>query len=267
MQKGEVEPATARDQSETLFPSAKRRYQSTQLMNILLRPLVVPLIRLLALLGVNGDLASVIGLAGYCGGAYLFIGGGPEQQNLALLFFMIGLLAELVDGGLARLKGPTSIGHFLSKVVESFFIVLLAPSLAIGLYLNHSVGLNVFLIGVFAPAAHLQFRAAIDEITMAHPAEQLAQLLDNGASGARKIMVGQILPNHSSFTWKHRLGRTLRENLMESSGIQPAVLAVTVLSGHASWFVIYYGCVQISAWLGFILLKLLMLKRGGGRLL
>jgi len=267
MLKGEAESATARNHGETLFPSAKRRYQSTQLMNILLRPLVVPLIRLLALLGVNGDLASVIGLAGYFSGAYLFIGGGPELQNLGLLFFMIGLLAELVDGGLARLKGPSSIGHFLAKVVESFYIVLLAPSLAIGLYLNQNVDISILLIGVFAPAAHLQFRAAIDEITMAHPAEQLGKLLDSGEGSARKIMVGQILPDHPSFTWKHRLGRTLRENLMESSGIQPAVLAATVLSGHASWFVIYYGAVQISTWLGFILLKLVMLKRGGGRLL
>jgi phosphatidylglycerophosphate synthase len=267
MTKGEAESATAGNQSETLFPSAKRRYQSTQLMNILLRPLVVPLIRLLALLGVNGDLASVIGLAGYFSGAYLFLTGGPEQQRLALLLFLIGMLAELVDGGLARIKGPTSIGHFLSKVVESFYIVLLAPSLALGLYLAGDVGLSVLLLGVFAPAAHLQFRAAIDEITTAHPAEQLTAMVDAGASGMMKMVIGQFLPDHSSFAFKHRIGRIVRENLMESSGIQPVVLVATVLTGHGEWFVIYYGCVQITAWLGFVVLKLAMLKRGGGRLL
>lgn len=267
MSEGEAESATARNESETLFPSAKRRYQSTQLMNILLRPLVVPLIRLLAFIGINGDIASVIGLAGYFSGAYLFISGGPDQQNLALLLFIIGMLAELVDGGLARLKGPSSIGHFLSKVVESFYIVLLAPSVAIGLYIGGYEGLGVLLLGVFAPAAHLQFRSAIDGITTAHPAEQLNAMVDGGASGLMKIMIGQFLPDHPSFRLKHRIGRILRENLMESSGIQPVVLVVTVLTGHPSWFVIYYGCVQIAAWFGFILLKLLMLKRGGGRLL
>ncbi|MCP4093338.1 MAG: hypothetical protein GY747_07805 [Planctomycetes bacterium] len=267
MSDGEAESATARNESETLFPSAKRRYQSTQLMNILLRPLVVPLIRLLALLGINGDIASVIGLAGYFSGAYLFINGGPEQQKLALLLFMIGMLAELVDGGLARLKGPSSIGHFLSKVVESFYIVLLAPSVAIGLYLFGYVGLEVLLLGVFAPAAHLQFRSAIDEVTTAHPAEQLSAMLDGNASDSMRMVIGQILPDHPSFRFKHRIGRIVRENLMESSGIQPVVLVVTVLTGHASWFVIYYGGLHIAAWLGFIVLKLLMLKRGGGRLL
>jgi hypothetical protein len=206
-------------------------------------------------------------LAGYFSGAYLFIAGGPEQQQLALLLFLIGMLAELVDGGLARIKGPTSIGHFLSKVVESFYIVLLAPALAIGLYLEGSVDVPVLLLGVFAPAAHLQFRAAIEEITTAHPAEQLTAMLDGGAGGLMKVMIGQFLPDHPSFTLKHRIGRIVRENLMESSGIQPAILVIAIMSGNADWFVIYYGNVQIIAWLGFVVLKLAMLKRGGGRLL
>ncbi len=263
----EEEPSPSEIKSETLFPSAKRRYQSTQLMNILLRVLVAPLIRLLALVGIGGDTASLIGLAGYFSGAYFFITGGPDQQGLALLLFLIGMLAELLDGGLARIKGPSPIGHFLSKVVESFYIVLLAPSLAIGLYISGDVSLSVLLLGIFAPAAHLQFRAAIDEITTAHPAEQLNAMLNDGAGGMMKMVIGQFLPDHPSFTLKHRIGRILRENLMESSGIQPILLAATVLSGHAAWFVIYYGCVQIGAWLGFIMLKLVMLKRGGGRLL
>ena len=267
MSKGEAETTTAPSESETLFPSAKRRYQSTQLMNLLLRPLVVPLIRLLALLRVSGDLASLIGLVGYFSGAYFFIFGGPVQHNLALLLFLIGLLAELVDGGLARIKGPSSIGHFLSKIVESFYIVLLAPSIAIGLYISGLAGMDILLLGVFAPAAHLQFRAAVDEITTAHPAEELTAMLDRGAGGLMKMVIGQFLPDHPSFQFKHRIGRILRENLMESSGIQPLALSISVLTGHAAWFVLYYGCVQIVAWLGFVFLKLLMLQRGGGRLL
>jgi phosphatidylglycerophosphate synthase len=236
-------------------------------MNLLLRPLVVPLIRILALVGINGDIASLIGLAGYFSGSWLFLVGGPGQRSLALLLFLIGMLAELVDGGLARIKGPSSIGHFLSKVLESFYIVLLAPSLAVGLYVGGEAGFGVLLLGVFAPAAHLQFRAAIDEITTAHPAGQLVAMLDKGAGGLMKVVIGQFLPDHPSFSFKHRVGRILRENLMESSGIQPVVLVATVLGGHASWFVVYYGVVQIAAWLGFVLLKLAMLKRGGGRLL
>jgi hypothetical protein len=80
-------------------------------------------------------------------------------------------------------------------------------------------------------------------------------------------MIGQFLPDHPSFTLKHRIGRIVRENLMESSGIQPAILVIAIMSGNADWFVIYYGNVQIIAWLGFVVLKLAMLKRGGGRLL
>jgi len=267
MPEGAADSGTNNDDRETLYPSAKRRYQSTQLMNLLLRALVVPLIRLLAMLGINGDLASVISLGGYFSGAYFFIFGGPERQTLALILFLVGMLAELVDGGLARIKGPTSIGHFLSKVVESFYIVLLAPSLAIGLYIYGSIELWVLLLGVFAPAAHLQFRAALDVITTAHPAEQLSAMMDGGASGSMKMVIGQFLPDHPSFTLKHRFGRIVRENLMESSGIQPLLLLIAILTDHADWFVIYYGCVQIFAWFGFIGLKLVLLKRGGGRLL
>lgn len=266
MSQGPAEGGSAK-QDEVLFPSAKRRYQSTQLMNLLLRPLVAPLIRLLALLGLNGDLASVLGLVGYFSGAWLFLAGGPEQRMLAMWLFLIGMLFELLDGGLARIKGPTSIGYFLSKVVESFYIELLAPSLAIGLYASGEASFSILLLGVFAPAAHLQFRAAVDAITTAHPAEELSAMLDRGASGTMKMVVGQFLPDHPQLRFKHRVGRILRENLMESSGIQPLLLPLCIVLGRPELFVLYYGAIHITAWLGFVLFKLFMLKRGGGRLL
>lgn len=260
-------PPGAGADSDQLFPSPKRRYQSTQLMNLLLRPVMAPLIRLLAGVGLRGDIASLLGIVGYLGGAASFIAGTPPQRTTGLIIFVAGMLAELIDGGLARLRGPSPIGHYLAKVLESFYIVLLAPALAIGMFRNGDCGLALLLLGVFGASAHLQFRAAIELITTSHPAEELAALADRETGSLKRYLFAQFLPDHPSLAFRHRLTRILRENIMESSGIQPLILVAAVLAGRPEYFVLYYGVVHLGAWLAMVGMKMLLLKRGGGRLL
>jgi phosphatidylglycerophosphate synthase len=252
---------------DTLFPQHKRRYQSAQLMNLLLRAPLAPLIRGLCALGLRGDTASLLGMAAYGTGAGFFIAGSAEQRGIGLAIFSVGMLLEFVDGGLARLRGPSPIGHFLAKILESGYIMLLAPALAIGMFRHGDCGLAVLLLGVLGASAHLQFRATIEAIGIAHPEADLARWADAGLDELRRFVVAQFLPQHGSFQARHRALRILRENVMESSGVQPLLLVAAVLSGRTQWFVIYYGAVQLTAWTAMMLLKLMMLRRGGGRLL
>lgn len=252
---------------EILFPADKRRHQSTQLMNLLLRAPMAPLIRFLAAIRVSGDGASWVGLAAYFGGAALCVAGDPAARNLGIAIYFFGMACEFVDGGLARLRGPSPIGHFLSKLLESAYVVTLVPALAVGLYRHGDCGLETLLLGLLGSSTHLLFRSAIEAVGQAHPEAELARWADGPLTEVQRYAVAQFLPSHPSFRSRHRLPRIVRENLMESTGIQPLLLLAATLSGRPGWFVLYYGAVQCAAWCGFVTLKLALLRRGGGRLL
>ena len=255
---------TENQADEKLYPQQKRRYQSTQLMNLLTRPIIAPLIRVLSAAGLSGDMASLLGLFGYGIGAYFFVQGDNASMVNGLYIFLAGAFFELIDGGLARLRGPSPIGHFFAKFLESVYIALLAPCFAIGLFVSGQVGIMLLLLGVLGAICHIQFRGAVEHITTNHSSEDLAGIIDGGASGLKRLVIAQFLPDHPTFTWRDRSGRIVRENLMESSGIQPIILVASVVAGHAEYFVVYYGSIHICAWLGFVTLKLVMLKLGGG---
>ena len=249
---------------EKLYPQEKRRYQSTQLMNLLMRPIIAPLIKVLSAIGLSGDMASLLGLFGYGVGAYFFVQGDQSSVVTGLSIFMTGAFFELIDGGLARLRGPSAIGHYFAKFLESVYIVLLAPCLSIGILADGGDEVAIVVLGVLGALSHIQLRGAVEHITTNHSSEDLAAMIDRGASGIKRLVIAQFLPDHPTFRLRDRLGRILRENLMESSGIQPIILVAAILSGHSEYFVMYYGVLRICAWLGFVALKLLLLKRGGG---
>ena len=248
---------------EKLYPQQKRRYQSTQLMNFLMRPIIAPLIKILSALGLSGDIASLFGLIGYGLGAYFFVQGDQPSMVNGLCIFMAGAFFELIDGGLARLRGPSAIGHYFAKFLESVYITLLAPCLAIGVFVAGDSSVLILLLGVLGALCHIQFRGAVEHITTNNSSEDFAAMIDHGAGGIKRLVIAQFLPDHPDFRLRDRLGRILRENLMESSGIQPIILVATVVAGRSEYFVMYYGVLHICAWLGFVTLKLFMLKRGG----
>jgi len=255
------------EEQERLYPQAKRKYQNLQLMNLLLRPLVGAPVRLLAALRISGDFLSGFGICAYVLGASLFVFGGEAQLAFGTLAFCAGLLAELLDGGLARLRGPSAIGHGLSKWLEQLFLMLLTPSLALGLYASGSISLGLAAAGILAGLAQVAVRAAIEAITSAHPAERLAALADQSKDPRQLFALAQFLPQHAHFRWWMRASRVLRENLMESSGLVPLALLVAIFSGHPSWFLWYQALIQIPAYLVFSLLRLLLLRSGAGRIL
>jgi hypothetical protein len=259
----EMDSNAQNQEDEKLYPQQKRRYQSTQLMNLLTRPIIAPLIKVLSAVGLSGDMASLLGLFGYGIGAYFFVQGDNAAIVSGLYIFMAGAFFELIDGGLARLRGPSAIGHFFAKFLESVYIVLLAPCLAIGLFVSGQEGVGVLLVGVLGALCHIQFRGAVEHITSNHSSEDFTSMVDGGASGIKRLVIAQFLPDHPLFTWRDRSGRIVRENLMESSGIQPIILIAFVAAGHAEYFVLYYGTIHICAWLGFVALKLVMLRSGG----
>lgn len=254
------------NESDLLYPQEKKRYQDTQLMNLLFRRLVGPPVRVLAFLKVSGDALTSAGILAYFAGALFFLFGGSPYLSLGAYCFAFGLLAELLDGGLARLRGPSSIGHGLSKWMEQLFQLLLAPSLGLGLFAQDLIGLPLAAASVFAGAAHVGFRAGIEAVTSAHSAEDLSRYAFSTHSRSKLFALAQFLPDHERFRWWMRGARVIRENLMESSGILPIVFLSTVLSGSSEIFLFFYASIHLPAYLGFSLLRLFMLKKGGGRL-
>ncbi|MBT4029599.1 MAG: hypothetical protein HOE66_09370 [Planctomycetes bacterium] len=228
---------------------------------------MTPLIKLFAVIGVRGDWVSFYAGFAYVYGAWLLFSLPPSESMTAVWWVLSGLLAELLDGGLARLRGPSTIGFVLSKFIEHLFIMLLVPAMTLGLYRADVITEWVLILGVLGPAAHFQFRMAFEEIMVGRSLEELSAVLDKGVSGMKRYAFGQFVHNHDSFTWKHRIVRIVRENMMESSGIQPLLLLAAGLLGHLEWYVIYYGCVQLAFWLGMTLAKMIMMKLNGGRLL
>jgi len=257
---------TSTKQPDLLYPQEKKRYQNTQLMNLVFRRLVGPPVRVLAFLHISGDALTCVGIVAYFAGASFFLFGGPPYLSLGAYCFAFGLLAELLDGGLARLCGPSFIGHGLSKWMEQLFQLLLAPSLGLGLFAQDVIGLPLAAASIFAGAAHVGFRAGIEAVTSSHSAEDLARYASSTHSRSKLFALAQFLPAHPRFRWWMRGARVIRENLMESSGILPIVFLGAVLGGRPEVFLIYYATVHIPAYLGFSFLRLVMLQKGGGRL-
>lgn len=254
---------------ETVFPSRKRRWQGTQLMNLLFRPLLGPLVRPLAALGLRADLLTLLGSAAYLAGAWQFCQGTREGLALGTLGFGLGLLAELLDGSLARLRGPTPLGWFLSQFQAELYLMLLLPSLGIGLYRarGDGEGLALLLLGVFGGCADLMVRHAIEVIARTHPEAEMRARADASPGRLERLFLAQFLPDHPVFTGFDRGLRILRENLYYSSGIQPLVLLAAVLLGRPEVFVLLYGCLNLAALLLSFLARVLLLLRGGGRIL
>lgn len=248
-----------------LFGAEKRRYQGRQLMNFLLRPLVAPLIYAMAALRLRADFVSLLGMAAYGAGAHQCLQGTPDGLRRGALWFLAGLFAELVDGGLARLRGPSPLGHFLAKLQETLYSVLLVPCLALGLYAG-GASWNLLLLGLFGAFAELLWKATVEQITSLHSAADLARLADGPIGGLKRALIAQLLPEHPSFAGWMRAARIVRENLTTSSGLAPLALAACAWSGRLEWFVAASGVLHLAAFAGLSLAKAYLLWRGGGRL-
>jgi len=259
--------APSSSDQESLYPSKKKSYQNAQLMNFLLRPWIGIPVRLLAKAGMSGDLLSLLGIAAYFGGAICFLQGEPWFLQWGAGAFAFGLFAELLDGGLARLRGPSAIGHGLSKWLEQLFLMLMTPSLSLGLYAKGAIPLGLAAAGVFAGLAHVAFRASVEAITAAHSAQSLATYADATTDSHKLMAIAQFLPDHPAFSgWMKGL-RILRENLMESSGVLPLLMVLSIGFGHPEILVWYQALIQIPAYLLFSVLRLVLLQQGQGRLL
>ncbi len=253
------------DTKAKVYPEEKRRAEGFQLMNFLLRPIAAPLVLLVHRLRVPADLLTLIGLACYVAGASWFVEGSAASIRIGLVIYLTGLLLELIDGGVARLAGPSVLGSFFSKLQADFYVAFLVPSLAIGAYrASGGEALWLLIVGHFGTLADLQFRAMI-EYSRRDP-EELARLADREISGLKRFMIAQILPFHPSLTRIHHVARIVRENLFFSSGIQVPFLIWAALTGNVPIFVAFFGLINIGAYCALAAAKAFMLFRGGGRL-
>jgi len=89
-----------------------------------LDPLAVAMVRV----GIRATTITLVGfMMGLCGVAFLV----TEQYAFALFFLALNRICDILDGMLARVKGPTAIGGFLDATLDVLIYAMIPFALAL----------------------------------------------------------------------------------------------------------------------------------------
>lgn len=249
---------TIKEFKSICYPESRRTIDDYTFFTLLFRRISIYFTFVAVKLKITANQVTSLGIITYLAGLYLLTKGVYNQMLWGAILLNVGMFFDLIDGQIARFRGPTKIGSFLEIIHADLIIGLLLPCIALGLYsTSGKASINILVLSFFGAISAVLFRSYMEIISRHFKATPEIFLKSKSRLG--RIIVAELSKGKPGISKMGRYLYLLRRNIFTTCGIVLPLLLVCIITNKLLPFVIFYSIAHIFVYVTTMISTVILL--------